>query len=89
MSQVVESAHSCQSCQQDLYKSEPGSHHVKVGPHNPVHCRPSFCVLYFPALSLSLSASEYFGCDSPDCFRVACFYSLLRSLALRLYLFEF
>jgi hypothetical protein len=63
MSQVVESTHSCQSCQQDLYKSELGSHHVKVGPHNPVHCRPSFCVLCTSAVSLS--ASEYFGRDLP------------------------
>jgi hypothetical protein len=63
MSQVVESAYSCQSCQQDLYKGEPRSHLVNVGPHNPVHCRPSFCVLSVPAVSLS--ASEYFGCDLP------------------------
>jgi uncharacterized paraquat-inducible protein A len=31
MSQVVESANSCQSCQQDLYKSERGSLLVKFG----------------------------------------------------------
>jgi hypothetical protein len=64
MSQVVESVHSCQSCQQDLYKSEPGSHLLKVGLHNPVHCRSSFCVLCTSAVFLS--ASVYFGRDLPS-----------------------
>jgi hypothetical protein len=54
MSQVMESAYSCQSCQQDLYKSERGSHHVKVGLDNPcTFCRPSFCGLC-SLLSLSV-----------------------------------
>jgi hypothetical protein len=76
MSQVVESAHSCQSCQQDLYKSELGSHHVKVG----------LLILYivarrsvFSVFRLSLFASEYFGCDLPDCFRIARFYMHIRN----------
>jgi hypothetical protein len=61
MNQVVESAHSCQSCQQDLYKSERGSHLVKVGTHNQsctfVARRSVFsALLLFLSLLLSTSA---------------------------------
>jgi hypothetical protein len=54
MSQVVESAHSCQSYQQDLYKSERGSHLVRLARIvNPVHSVARRSV--FPALLLFLS----------------------------------
>jgi hypothetical protein len=72
MSQVVESADSCQSCQQDLYKSEHGSHLVWLARIILYICHPSFCVLSLP--TIPLSASDYFGCASPDCFRIARFY---------------